>query len=56
MTNDDLPPPEGHSTPSMSASIGTGAGALLWIAILFAVIAAIAYFSTAYWSGPVPPA
>jgi hypothetical protein len=39
----------------MGASLGKGAGAMIWLVFLFAAIAVIAYFSTTYWSGPVPP-
>jgi hypothetical protein len=39
----------------MGASLGKGAGAMLWLVIIFAAIAAMAYLATGYWSGPVPP-
>jgi hypothetical protein len=58
--NDDLPPvdlPPSEEPPmdaTVAEGLGKGAGALLWIVLLFTVIIAIAYFSTAYWSGPVP--
>ena len=56
MNDDDLPPGmDERAAPSFSSAVGKGAGAMLWIVILFVAVSVAAYFSTTYWSGPVPP-